>query len=226
MINKLGRLAANPRAIVLTSLLIGACASTSSSTAGNWQGSAGSQSPVNKVIIFAFSPDANAREAFEQSLSRAVSAGGTEGIAGHRYARLSGTSELTKDTILALVEKSGADAVIVTRVMNTGIQGDKTQEEAILHVGPTATVTQNEDASMSAVMVSNYAVEVVPGSTMIKANTVLETTVYKIATGEVPVYRATTNAHYDFDAGTRIEEAVHQFATDIDRKLRKDGVIR
>lgn len=203
------------------------CASTSisSDSSGNWQHGHSEYAPFMTVIVVAVAPDSSARDVFEQALVKSIGQHGGEGIAAHKYGRRMGSSQLTRDIVLEMVEQTGADAILLTRVAGQHAAAGVSQEETIVHVGPTVRVAQNEDKSMTAVVASNYAVEIVPGTMVIKADTVLESLVYRPAAGDDPVYRATTDAHFEMGPGDHPEEAAYNYALAIGKLLRKDGVI-
>lgn len=209
------------------SLLVSACTTTetSSDVTGNWLQESG-DAPFETVIVFGVAPDQRAREAFEDALARNITEAGARGIAGHRYARRTNVEELTTENVIEMIKQTGADAVLLTRMIDQEVAQGLSKEETILHVGPTVRVAQNEDASMTAVMASNYAVEVVPGSATIKANTVLESIVFRPLLTDQPVYRAMTDARFEFGPGDVVEEAALRFADAIARQLRQDDVIR
>jgi hypothetical protein len=214
--------------VVMLLAIVAGCASTttSSDSSGSWQHGRSADAPFNTVFIIAIAADSNAREAFEQALAKSIDDAGGNGIAAHRYGRQMGFKKLTRDIVLDLANKSGSDAILITRVLDQEMATGISQEEIIVHVGPMVRVAQNEDASMTAIVASNYAVEIVPGSMVVEADTLLESRVYQPSTGDKLLYRATTDTHFEMGPGDSIEAAAYEYGIAIGQLLRKDGVIR
>jgi len=206
-------------------LVVAGCATTSYKTTGEWQQPRTRDVPFQTVLVIAIVPDANARRTFEQTVAEAITDGGARGIVAYS---LSGQKapKLTRETVVAMAENSGADSVLVARVLDRATQVGKSQEETIFHAGPVTKVVQNEDASFTRALTTNYAVEVVPGSMVIEADAVLESSLYEPATGDKLVYRATTRGHFELGADYRVEEVAYRFALSLAKRLRSDRVIQ
>ncbi len=201
------------------------CATTSYNSTGEWQQPRTRDVPFQTVLVIAIVPDSNARRTFEKTVAEAITDGGAIGIPGYSL-RGRNAPKLSRDIVVAMAENSGADSVLVTRLLDQTAQVGKSQEETIFHAGPVTKVVQNEDATFTRALTTNYAIEVVPGSMVIKANAVLESSLYEPATGDKLVYRATTRGHFELGAGYRVEEAAYRFALSLAKRLRKDQVIR
>ena len=87
------------------------------------------------------------------------------------------------------------------------------------------TVTQNEAKTITTVMASNYSLEVVPGTDVVDAHAVLETTVWATATGEEAVYRGIIDADFDLGPGDTLETMVSSRAIEVAELLREDGIV-
>ncbi len=213
-------------ALALVWIFAGGCATTSNSVSGEWQAPRARLQPFDAVLVVAIAPNDQARRAFEQTLADAIAASGdARGLPSYALAAQMGSSELSRDMVVAMADKFNCDAVLVTRILEQAADADTSPEQAVVHVGPTVQVSQNEDASMTAVMVSNYSVEIVPGNLILKTDTVLESSVYEPKTGDQLVYRARTNARFDLGPEAPIEMAAAGFAQAIAKRLRSDGVI-
>ena len=209
----------------LLALALASCATnaTSYNTSGEWQQPRTEGAPFRTVLVFANVPDAQMRRAFELSVARAITNGGARGIAAHPPGGQAAT--LTKDKVVTIAQNSGAEVVLVIRVVERAAQVGTSREEAYVHVGPTTKVVQNEDASFTRALTTNYAIEVVPGTMVIKADAVLESSVYEVA-GETLVYRATTRGRFEFGAEHGVEDVAYRFANSIAGRLRSDKVVR
>ena len=202
------------------------CATTSSyKSTGEWQQPRTREVPFQAVLVIAIVPDSNARRAFEKTVADAIEDGSARGIASYSASNQK-TTELTRDIVVAMAESSGADSVLVTRILDQAAQIGKTQEETIVHVGPVTKVVQSEDSSFTRALTTNYAIEVVPGSYVIKADAVLESSLYELATGDKLVYRATTRGRFELSGEHPTEEIAYRFAVSMANRLRSDQVIR
>ena len=65
-----------------------------------------------------------------------------------------------------------------------------------------------------------------PGSLVIEADVVMESSLYEPATGDKLVYRATTRGQFEFGPDDHVEVVAYRFADTITKRLRSDGVIR
>lgn len=202
------------------------CATTSSyDSTGEWQQPRTRDVPFETVLVIAIVPDSNARRVVEKTVAEAITDGGARGIAAYG-AGGKNAEKLTRETVIAMAESSGADSVLVTRVMDRAVQAGKTQDEAILYVGPTTKVVHDEDSSFTRSLTTNYAVDVTTGSFVVDADTVLESSLYELAAGDKLVYRAMTQGHFEVSATHPVEEAAYHFALSIAERLRSDQVIR
>lgn len=201
------------------------CATTSSGSAGEWQQPQLRKAPYQTVLVVAVMPDREVRRAIDQILAAEISKGDAKGISGFSVAREMEESKLSRDLVIAMAEKTGADAVIITRVVDKDARIGDRRGDVVVKYNPGVLVTTSEDSSMSSVMASNYWVEVTPGSSTIDGDAVLESYLYEPATGDKLIYRATSQGKFRINAGERIEGVAEDFAVLISKQLRRDGVI-
>jgi outer membrane lipoprotein SlyB len=201
------------------------CATTSYNSTGEWQQPRSRDVPFQNVLVVTIVPDSDARRAFEKTVADAITDGSAWGVAAYSISGET-ASKLTKDMVVAMAEESGADSVLVTKVLDRAAQLARDREEAIVHVGPITKVVQSEDSSFTRSLTTNYAIEVVPGSLVIEAEAVLESSLYEVATGYKLVYRATTRGHFELSGYDRIEQVADRFALAVIKRLRSDQVIR
>lgn len=207
-------------------VLSAGCATTSSSSKGEWQQPQVRKTPYQNILVIAAMPDRDVRRAFDQILAEEITDGGAKGISGFSVAREMEVSTLSRDLVIAMAEKTGADAVIVTRIMDRDAQIGERRGDVVVKYNPGVMVTENADASMTSVMASNYWVEVTPGSSTVDGDAILESLLYEPFTGDKLIYRATSQGTFRINAGERIEGVAENFAILIAKQLRRDGVIR
>ncbi len=209
----------------LLSLVAAGCATTSYDSTGEWQQPRSRDVPFQKVLVVTIVPDSSARRVFEKTVADAITDGGAWGVAAYS---ISGdtASTLNKDVVVGMAENSGADSVLVTKILDRAAQLAREREEALLHVGPTTKAVQSEDSSFTRSLTTNYAVELVPGSLVIEADAELESSLYEVATGYRLAYRATTRGHFEISGYDRMEQVANSFALTLVKRLRSDKVIR
>jgi len=201
------------------------CATNTYNSTGEWQQPRTRDVPFQTVLVVTIVPDSNARRTFEQTVAREITNGSARGVAAYS-ASAQKAPELTRDTVVAIAESSGADAVLVTVIRDRESEVGKGREEAYVYLGPTTKVVQSEDSSFTRALTTNYAIEVVPGSPVIKADAVLESSLYEAATGYKLVYRASTRGHFELAADDFIEGIANRYALTLVKQLRSDEVIR
>ena len=96
--------------LIVLSFLLGACSSTS--LVNRWNDPEFKGPPLQKILVIGIIKDDIKRRSFEQEFSRHISGNGRTGIASYTLMPdLQSTDE--KEEILAIVEKVGADGVMV-----------------------------------------------------------------------------------------------------------------
>jgi len=201
------------------------CATTSYNSTGQWQQPRNRDVPFQNVLVVTIVPDSNARRTFEKTVAKSITEGSARGVAAYSISGET-ASKLTKEMVIDMAENSGADAVLVTKILDKDAQLARDREETIYHAGPVTKVVQSEDSSFTRSLTTNYGIEVVPGSLVIEADAVLESSLYEVATGYELAYRATTRGHFQLGGEDRIEHVANRFAMAIVKRLRSDQVIR
>ena len=212
-------------ACVLAVVTMG-CATTSNKSAGEWQQPRLRETPYQKVLVVSALPDREVRRAMDQILAEQITKGGAKGISGFSVAREMEVSKLSRELVLAMAEKTGADAVIITKVVDKDAQIGDRRGDVVVKYNPGVRVTESQDGSMSSVMAGTHWVEVTSGSSTIDGDATLVSYLYEPATGDKLIYRATSQGNFRIGAGERIEGVAEEFALLIAKQLRSDRVIR
>lgn len=204
--------------------LLSGCTSTSNSASGAWQSPKTHTEPFDSFLIVAAVPRDDARRAFEMTLANEISAAGGS-KARTTYGSIL-TRDLSRDALVTLAARTSSQAVIVTRVLDQSLKDGKTADQVVTHYGPAVSVSHDEERDLTVVMSSNYWTEVQEGSAIIKADSLLEMSVYEPAAGDRLVYRAIMDAKFDVGPNQPVEMGAAVFADQMVRRLRKDRVIR
>ena len=123
-------------AALLLALLVSGCATSSSgSSAGHWHsGQEGRAQPYQTILVVGVSEGSVGREAFEDTLANEISKSGSKGVQGYRVQSQLGEKQLSRDVVVAMAEKSGADAVLVIRAVSHDAKAGKSQEDVAVHL--------------------------------------------------------------------------------------------
>ena len=76
--------------------------------------------PFTNILVVGAHEDADARRRFESSVAGAIREGGTRAMPSLNFMR--STDEITRDSVVAVVESGNFDAVLVTRLVDLNVQ--------------------------------------------------------------------------------------------------------
>jgi hypothetical protein len=136
------------------------------------------------------------------------------------------TPKFDREVVIAMARETGADAIIVTRVLDRSGQLGEHRGDVVAKFNPGILYTQNEDASMTSVMASNYWIEVTKATTVIDGDALVQSYLYELASGDKLIYRMTTQGNFRIGPGRYAEGVGQEFALKIAKQLRSDRVIR
>src|SRR4051812_20795114 len=98
------------------------CASTSLDD--SWKDPNYSGGPVSKVLVVGVSTQAKVRQDFEETFAQALNRKGVQAVAS--YTLIPENGKIPEDALQKAIEKTGADAVLITRMVS------KTKEVSML----------------------------------------------------------------------------------------------
>lgn len=87
---------------------------------GDWVEGASRRSTFTNILVVGVSPDVNARCAFEQSMTGSLRSNGVK--ATMSCAAMGTRTPLTRENVELAVAKTGADAVLATRLIDSSVQ--------------------------------------------------------------------------------------------------------
>jgi len=102
--------------LMLACLALGCSSSSNSSLVGEWRDPSPTHGPYRKVLVLALEPRQDLRRTYEDALVRELRQRGTVAIESYTLLPLS-SEHVDRDTVIKAVADSGADAVIVTRLL-------------------------------------------------------------------------------------------------------------
>ena len=193
------------RALALTALLLGACATTS--LMDTWKDPAYSGPPLKKVMVVGVSKSDANRRVFEDGFVKALNAAGSSGVASYTVMPESGA--IPNERVDAASRSAGADAVMVTRVLRVR----KDVQARTMHAAP---------GFYGAGFRGYYGHAYGPAYTDVSQYDVLtiETTLWNMRTDK-PLWSGTT----EVTAPTSVAAATEELAGVLIKKMKADGVI-
>jgi hypothetical protein len=118
-------------AALAATLALGACASTGDRVVKVFEDRAAFAGPYTRILVVGAHAEAATRRTFEDSVVRALAALGTEGRSS--LVVMDASENIDRESVIAAVRETGADAVLVTRVVDieakTEIEQGQTQAE-------------------------------------------------------------------------------------------------
>jgi hypothetical protein len=193
-------------------LALCACAATGERIVKVYEDRAALNAPYSRILVVGAHAQAGTRRTFEDHVVRALAALGTE--ARSSLAVMGEAQAIDRDAVVAAVRASGADAVLVTRVVDIETQSEVEQGQ------PQAEVRRRSDVPMADFFRYEYA-ESPDAMTVTTVRTViLETDVYDAAS-EKKVWAVESTS---FDKQTAYG-VIEEVAQTISAELASDGLI-
>ena len=210
----------------IVAVLVSGCAANSTSSSGEWQQPKVRKAPYKTVLVVTAIPDPSVRLAFDQTLVGQISKGGAKGINGNDLRRQMNIPKLDKDAVIAMAKESGAEAILVSTILDKSGQFGEHRGDVVVKYNPGFRITQYQDPSMTSVMASTYWIEVTQATQVIDGDAVVGTYLYELATGDKLIYGMTTSGNFRIGPHRFAEGIGQEFALKIAKQLRSDGVIR
>ena len=190
--------------------VLSACASTTLDNA--WRDPQYSGGPVTKVLVAGISNQASVRRTFEDTFAEMLRAGGVEAIPSHTLVPEDGP--MPEDRLRAAVAQSGADAVLITRMVER--QTEVTVTPAVAMPPPAGVRMRGYYGYYSGAWVGYYE----PATVHQYDYIVAETTLFA-GNNPQPVWTGTTRTMESKD----IRGATEGFARPVIGALKKEGLI-
>lgn len=210
-------------------LLLAACTPPLKMESG-WLPGAQPATPYGKVLVVAVSDDFNRRRLFENSLANELAAGGTVGIPSTRT--MLTTDVLDRASVAALVKETGAEAVLVTRLVNEAVGVREQRGREVLKMDnpglPSSAATNVEDPYFYNVYTYDYSVSAEPPSLEIERDLLVTTDLFETREGKRihtirSTLRVTNSASFDQNTDVAV---IDKLATGLARTLRRDRAVR
>jgi hypothetical protein len=195
-----------------------------------WLPGARPATPYSKVLIVAVSDDFDRRRVFENRLASELAAGGTAGIPSTRT--MLTTDVLDRESVAALVKATGAESVLVTRLVNEALGVKEQRGREVLKAdspgAPSSAATNVENPYYYNVYTYDYSVSSEPPSLEIERDLIVTTDLFEVGEGK-RIYtirsnvRITNSANLDQNTDVAVIDKV---ASELARQLRRDRAVR
>jgi hypothetical protein len=194
-------------------LLLCACASTGDRVVKVFEDRAALDSPYTRILVVGAHAETGTRRTFEDSVVRALAALGAE--ARSSLAVMDAAQNIDRESVVAAMREAGADAVLVTRVVDIETQSEIEQGQT------QAELARRNDVPLADFFRYEY-VESADAMTVTTVRTViLETDVYDAAS-EKKVWSVESTS---FDKQTAYG-VIDGVARAISAELERDGLIQ
>jgi hypothetical protein len=218
------------RLSVLAGILLLAACTPPLKMESAWLPGARPATPYSKVLVVAVSDDFNRRRTFENRLASELAAGGTVGIPSTRT--MLTTDVIDRESVAALVKATGAEAVLVTRLVNEAVGVKQQRGREVLKMdtpgAPSSAATNVEDPYFYNVYTYDYSVSEEPPSLQIERDLTVTTDLFEVGEGRrIHTIRSNvriTNSE-SLDQNTDVA-VIDKVATGLARTLRRDRAVR
>jgi len=200
----------------VTLALIAAGCATRPTVESAWHQPQAALAPYHNVLVIAVSPNSRLRRSFEEALVELLDSASTS---AHSAVTIGPAAEpLSRESVTGMVASTGADAVLVTRLVSRKVRLD----ESDARVGvKTRSPSSLQNPNLVELFTLDYNEYEEPGELTARSTAVLESSLYATRDGQL-VYSATITAK--FDEGS--DDVIGLVTEAIARRLRADGVVR
>jgi hypothetical protein len=214
---------ARPTIIVtaVLAVLLSGCATTTSDTLYKPHSA---NAPFNTVLIIAVSDDEEKRRDLEELLADFINDGKTKGVSAYTVESPTDHRAREPADIAALLQKTGADALLVIRPVDASVELGKTQQQAYLNIGPQMTIIH--DTNVTEVYISGYSIHETDAIDMYTLDTHMEALLTDVADNGRILYRLEVENKFKADGGDTEWSVATEVASAVAKKLRHSGLIR
>lgn len=202
--------------LLLAAALAGCGARTSVS--GEWEGPRTTALPRQHLLVVGVSPNSRLRRGFEQELSRLVATPTTRATPSVQAG--SPTAPLDAASVGAMVRSSGADTVLVTRLVSRRV--GQSEEPGRVGVKTQMPGNINDAPGLVELFSMDYQEYEEPAEITTRSVATVETSVYEATDGGKLFYRISTTVEFDEER----DDVIATVAAAIARQLKREGLVR
>lgn len=203
---------------LVAAALLSACGPTTK-TSSSWQEPRTVNAPFGHVLVVAASPNSRLRRGFEIALVDLIKAGGSQASASVQVGNP--TDPLTAESVGDMVQKSGADAVLVARVIDREVELAKSRDRLGVKLSQPDSISQGT-GTFTDYFRTEYSVYQTPGEVELKSMAKLDSSLYDVRNGGKVVYEVTTTTN--FKEGE--DDVVGEVTSALAKQLKRDGLVK
>ena len=207
--------------VIAILLLVSGCSTVAD---GTWQKPRTTNAPFENVLVVAVVSSNRMRKDLERQLAEYIALGGSKASSSMLVESKLEHTPKSRESIIAMIEDTSADAVLVVRLVGESVTAGKTQAKAYVNVGPQAEII--EHPHVTEVWVSDYSLHQTEGFLVAESDTKMEALLYDIADKGRVVYKISVESRYEEDRGDPTFVISDNVATAVARKLRHAGLVR
>jgi hypothetical protein len=192
-----------------------------------WQPDGRAAAPFSNVLVVGVSQSFDRRRFFEQAAAEALAAPGVQVTAS--TSRLKAGDRLDRDTVAGLVKAIGADAVVVTRIVEQATElKAQPGREVLKQPNPADTATAYDPAAYILYRYDYSTTEEAPVP-VVARQAIVTTEVFAVADGRL-VYRIDSVVQVEAASNMRSSTSdvalLDRVGRGLGNRLRRDGVVR
>ena len=210
-------------ALAVAMALVAAGCGTGTSATSEWKQPQPVDLPYRHVLVIGVSPNSRVRRGFEEQMVDAIVKGGTKATGSIFAGSAMGSEALTPENVKAMVASTGADAVLVTKLLTRTTKMAETQQKVDIKAQPSITIT--EEPGLTTVFASDYTMTIEPTELMVKSKATIEATLFDVADKGRLVYRVAVNSKFEEETGDEVLDIVGNIADAIAGELRRDKLV-
>jgi hypothetical protein len=169
--------------------------------------------PFANVLVVGVHQDADARRRFERGVAAAIREGGTLASPSLNYMRVA--DEISRDSLVAIVEREGFDAVLVTRLVDYDVQVERREGRS------TAQAQRRDNVPLADFFRYDYVEYQDPMTSTVVRTVMLVTDLYNVA-GESRIWSVESTS-IDKDS---VYDLIDGISTALAGALSSDNLIR
>ena len=190
---------------------------------GTWQEPRTENAPFDEVLLVAVVPQHRMRSDIERRLSAEIAMGSSQATASVDIeARLQHEAK-SPESVIAMIEETDADAVVVVRWITQTVDVDQSQSKAYVDTGPQVTVI--EDPHVTEIWYSDYTIHETATQLVATSDTKMEALVYDVADGARLIYKVDVETKYEENGSDSIFVIADNIAVAVSKQLHHAGLV-
>ncbi len=191
---------------------------------GAWQEPRTLNAPFDTLLVVATVSQHRMRKDIERRLSAEIETRGSQATASVDIEVRLEHEAKSPEHIIAMIEDTGPDAVVVVRWIEQTVDAHQSQSKAYVKVGPQVTII--EDPHVTEIWYSEYTIHETATQLEFTSDTKMEALVYDVADGARLVYKVDVETKYEETGSDSVFVIADNIAVAVARQLHHAGLVR